>query len=193
MSWDEMRTDIRYFHCGCNNGRVTETTITEENDWNQFREFTRFSIECPSCAQKFHLEGKYLVPNGLTISMKLCPSSKPYECNIGFKVNVLGRYTPEEIMEVVNDMKNAKNNSYLKLPRSKEVSQLFYRAYKRKSLSKIIPELEDLLLQYDQYENNHYRILEKERLEQLEIINNRKKYDENINKCIELVPIQKSY
>lgn len=187
-----MRTDIRYFHCGCNNGRVTETTITEENDWNQYREFTKYSIDCPICAQKYHLEGEYLVPNGLTISMKLRLSSKPYEYNSGFKINVLGRYTPEEIMEVINDMKNAKNNSQLKLPRSKEVSQLFYRAYKRKSLSVILPELEALLLQYDRFDNNHYRILEKEKQEQQEIIKNIKIYDENISKCIKLIPIQKS-
>lgn len=191
MSWDEMRTDIRYFHCGCNNGRVTETTITEENDWNQYRGFTKYSIDCPSCAQKYHLEGEYLVPNGLTISIKLSPTPKPYEMNAGFKINVLGRYTPDEILEVINDMKEAKNNSKLKLARSKDVSRLFYRAYKRKRLSTIIPALEELLLQYDSYENNHYRLLEKEKLEQEEIQKNNKIYNENITKCIKLVPIQK--
>lgn len=192
MSWDEMRRNIRSFRCACSNGQVTETTIIKENDWNQVREYTECSIDCPICSQKYHLEGEYLVPNGLTISLKLSPSSKPYEYNSGFKINVLGRYTPEEIQEVIYDMKNAKNNSHLKLPRSKEVSQLFYRAYKRKRLSIILPELEALLLQYDQFENNHYKIIEKEKLEQQEIKNNKITYDENISKCIKLSPMQET-
>ena len=187
MSWDEMRRYIRSFRCACSNGQVTETTIIKENDWNQVREHTERSIDCPICSQKYHLEGEYLVPNGLTISLKLSPSSRPYEYNSGFKINVLGRYTPEEIEEVINDMKNAKNNSQLKLTRSKEVSQLYYRANKRKRVSTILPELEALLLQYDSYENNHFKILEKEKLEQQEIIENKKIYNENIGKCIKLV------
>ena len=30
MSWGAMRTDNSYFHCGCNKGHVTITTITEQ-------------------------------------------------------------------------------------------------------------------------------------------------------------------
>ena len=169
MSWDRVEYK-ETAHCACGKGSLSRTTYQEDDDWNRSRYgYFGETIECPYCSKKYHIEHlirhffqykwdgdgcsdtTYLVENGFSINQKTEIEELKY-CSL--KETVVAKYTKEELMAAVEEMKTARFSTRLQLPVSKEIVGMYNKRYKKKSLPAIINFLQECLSEYDSFKWN---------------------------------------
>ena len=192
MSWERMFERKERAVCVCGKGYVIHTTYTEGDDWNRYREGTYGArIECDECAQKYHIESitksyltsegyetvttDYLVPNGMTLEIKIEPTRLPYERFLNFSENAVALFSKGELQEAIENMRKSKYSTRVSLGSSRTLVELHLKCKRSKSLPKIISALESCIVDYDSYEWTHDKVVEYKEREKLEIEENQKK------------------
>ena len=200
MSWDRIEY-TEYAVCACGKGKVVRHAYSESDDWNRSRDgIISESILCTACKENFHIEhyvkyvfclpwkgdGRidrtYLVPNGLSIPQELS------QTNFQFKLDeqIVATYSLEEIANAKADMLQNKYSTRLKQKSSKEIVELFFKKYKKKSLSPIIHLLNDIEAHYQKYRWTPQRLSEFKLQETIKIQENEASISNVLNQSFEL-------
>ncbi len=201
MSWDIIEYD-EFSNCACGKGKVVRHMQQRDDDWN--RSETRClgeEIQCVDCAKKYHIEHHirhylckpwkgdgisdraFLVPNGISIPSYVGIRSFNFS---EIDKEIASMYTLEEINASLNDMLTNKYTTRLKLDCSHSIVRIYNKAHKKKSLSLIVPVLENIIQNYDKYEWTPETIKEYRIRESEEIRENNKAIDETMAKSFEL-------
>lgn len=203
MSWERMSERKEKAVCACGKGLVTRISYTEGDDWNRYREGTYGEkIECDECARKYHIEPisksyltsegyetvttDYLVPNDMTLKIKTEPTRLPYEYHLNFSENAVALFSKEELQAAIEDMKKSKYSTRVSFASSKRLAELHLKCKKSKSLAKVIASLESCILNYENYEWTHDKVIEYKEQERLEIEENQKKLQQALQKSHKL-------
>ena len=201
MSWDSFEYDLSA-RCACGKGKVIRHILQRDDDWNRSEtQCLGEKIHCADCAKKYHIEHlirhylcmpwdgdgisdrAFLVPNGICI-----PKYKEKRNFIFSRIDeqIAAQISLTDIKASINDMQTNKYTTRLELGSSQEIVLLYYRRYKKKSLSMIIPVLENIIQNYDKYEWTPEKIAEYRIKEGKELSKNDKAIDEAISKSFEL-------
>lgn len=175
MSWDGYEFD-KQSSCVCGNGIVIKHCYREYDDWNRSRSgHTGIEIQCPDCETKYHYDSitrhrrcpswegdgfytkEYLVPKGLNIPSVITPKSFFY---YNHKEEIVSYFTKKELEEVIIDMRESKYSTRVQKDESKLIVSICNKRIHTKSLSKIIPILQEILSSYDKYKWNPVTIAE---------------------------------
>lgn len=200
MSWDRFDyTEIAL--CACGNGNIIRHAYTEYDDWNRQRDgITSEEIKCDNCSHKYHIEHHvryyqchswdgdgivdktYLVPNGITIPNEL--SKKDFH----FKLDeqIVSQFSLTEISAAKSDMLKNKYSTRLELQISRDIVELFFKEYKRRSLPPIIALLKDIENNYGHYEWTSERLKKYRNNEENQIAERKQAIANIIEKSIEL-------
>lgn len=194
MSWDRWTYD-EYSDCACGKGKIIAHCWQADDDWNRSESgINSIEITCHDCKKNYHLEtihryswcppwkgsghstSYFLVPNGLEIPRVISRKSE-YDFYNSFEEQIACQFTYQDIQAVVTDMKDSKYSTRVTLDKSKHLVYLFSKATKTKSLNKIVPALEDILSNYDNYEWNFEKIKKFREEEEVIIAENEKKIE----------------
>lgn len=202
MSWDRIEYD-EFAKCKCGKGKVIRHMYREEDDWNRTREeCTSEKIDCPECSSKYHIEHHiryyfcmpwdedgisdrvFLVPNGIKIpAVKTERSFSFHELD----KDIVASIAISEIKVAINDMKENRYTTRLKLDSSKAIVSLYQKRCKKKSLNLIVPFLEEIIQNYDNYEWTLEKIEAYRKIERESIAENKKEIEQAIDLSFELV------
>lgn len=203
MSWDRHNYDEQS-KCACGNGKIIKHCWQADDDWNR-SETGIYSIDfsCSNCDKNYHLEKidryswcppwkgdghstrYYLVPNGIKMP-NVIERKSDYDFFNTFEEQIACQFTFQDIQAVVNDMKESKYSTRVKLDNSNRIISLFSKAKKTKALNKIVPSLEAILSNYDSYEWTFEKIKKYREDEEEMISKNEKKIAHVISKSYEL-------
>lgn len=169
MSWDRIEFQ-EAASCACGKGRVIRTAYQEDDDWNRFRSGSfGEKIECPDCLKKYHIEHlirhffqykwdgdgisdtTYLVENGYTLNHKTSVNGLSVN---GLEESIVATFTQKDLLQSLEEMKSAKYSTKLQLPSSKQIVSLYFKRYKKRSLSGIIDYLQACIEKYDSFKWN---------------------------------------
>lgn len=163
MSWEDMGTRIFRAKCACGEGYVEHSYDLYGDDWNRYENRNeRTEIVCPFCKVAYHLEGNYLVPNGLTLK----DYHPEHKFNFEFDEWLVATFSKEDLSEVLQDMKINKFSTRLSLSNSKYVVSQFGS----RKLANIIPIIEKCITNYDSFTWTKARI---EKLKEIQYETNR--------------------
>ena len=202
MSWDKIEYD-EFAECKCGKGKVIRRICRQDDDWNRTREeCIGEKIDCPECSIKYHIEHHirhyscmpwdgdgisdrvFLVPNGIKI-----PDVKTERCFSFHKLDetIVANIDITDIKAAINDMKENRYTTRLKLCSSKEIVRLYQKRYKKKCLNLIVPFLEKIVQNYNNYEWTLESIEEYRKTERKSIAENKKEIEQAIGLSFELV------
>ncbi len=169
MSWDRIEYQ-EAASCACGKGRVIRTAYQEDDDWNRFRSGSfGEEIECSDCSKKYHIEHlirhffqykwdgegisdtTYLVENGYSLNHKTKVENLPI---YGLEERFVASFTKEELLKSLEEMQSVKYSTKLQLPSSKQIVALYFKRYKKKSLSGIVEYLQICISKYDSFKWN---------------------------------------
>lgn len=201
MSWETFEYDIST-ECACGNGKVIRHIISRSDDWGRSEKYyTGEKIECPECVNKYYIRhiiryrscpswersGKsdraFLVPN--EINMPDVIEEKVFFFQ-RIDEEIVSRLSLDDINASINDMINNKYSTRVKLESSRLIINEFQWRYKRRSLNIIIPFLEELYQNYNNYEWTFERVEKYKEKEKTIIAENEKTINEAIPKSFEL-------
>ena len=205
MSWERMKEKKSTATCQCGNGKVVIVRYEDGDDWNRFREgILSESIECSECKKKYHIEhihkhincmpwdrdGEvdmvYLVPNDVTLNICTEPVRLPFESFTRFDINAVGRFSKEQLLIALEDMKSSKFSTRLTGGCSKTLVGIYYREHKSRKLGNVIAAVNECIAKYDSYEWTEPRVKEFRRKEHNQIEKNKELLKNNMNQSFEL-------
>lgn len=163
MSYEEKYREPYRAECACGKGFLRYYKITLENDWFQTQESsTKVEIHCDECAEKYHYESGYLVPNGLSF-----PKEHPhldYKYRFDFVEEIVAKYGKEGIEAILADM-TAPKHTYIK-NLTTEIAFSFandwYSSYRQKSLKPMVDYLQRVLKEFDSIKASYDKKKEKQ-------------------------------
>ena len=201
ISWDRYEYDEQS-SCACGKGIVIKHCYREDDDWNRSREgCTGVDIQCPECKSKYHYDSitryswcpswigdgyytyEYLVPNGLYIPEVITARS---DFGHTVKEDIVCCVTKQALQDVIEDMKINKYSTRVQMSESGTIVSICSKRLRTKSLSRIIPILQEILDSYEQYEWNPDTIAEYKQQENERIKRNEDMITDVISKSYEL-------
>ncbi|WP_295095157.1 hypothetical protein [Ruminococcus sp.] len=151
MSWEDMGKRISRAKCACGEGYVEHSYDLYGDDWNRYENRNeKVEIVCPFCKVAYHIEGNYLVPNGL--ALKGYPPEHKF--NFEFDEWLVATFSDDELTEILEDMKISKFSTRLSLTNSQYVVSQFGS----RKLAKIIPVIEKCIANYTSFVWNKARV-----------------------------------
>lgn len=202
MSWDRIEYD-EFAKCKCGKGKVIRHMYREDDDWNRTREgCISEKLDCPECSRKYHIEHYiqhyscmswdgdgisdrvFLVPNGINIPAAKTERSFSFH---EFDKDIVASIAISDIKAAIIDMKENRYTTKLKLGSSKVIVSLYQKRYKKKSLNLILPFLEKIVQNYDNYEWTLEKIEAYRKIERESIAENKKEIEQAIGLSYELV------
>lgn len=200
MSWERTEYEETAI-CACGKGIVVRRCYVEFDDWNRSRDgILSEKIFCDVCKNKYHIEHyirhvfcppwkgdgsidrTYLVQNGLTIPQEL----KEKNFYFAFTEKIVATFSLEEIESAKRDMIQSKYSTRLTQQNSRDIVNLFYREYKKKSLSPIIDLLSNIEVQYQEYEWTPQRLAQFRLQEEVEMKKNQDSISDVLKQSFEL-------
>lgn len=167
MSWDTVYDRLEKSSCACGKGSVLRHSYMRMDDWNRIDDgYYGEEIRCEYCSKKYHIEHNirhflcpswegdgindipFLVPIGMTLKHDLSPKY----FNFGLDEKIVSSYKKSNIQAVIDDMSINKYSTQLTLDASKDIVNLYYRTYRKRSLPNIIKLLQKCKSNYDSYE-----------------------------------------
>lgn len=201
MSWDRYEFD-EISKCACGQGHIIKHCWREDDDWNRSRGgLSGYDIECPNCKSKYHVQSitrycncpswvgdgyytiEYLVPNGMNLPQ---PIDKCYIWTQGIDGEIASKFTVNELNAVIVDMEQSKYSTRVNLDDSSTIVYIFDKRKHIRSLSKIIPVLQEIIQKYDTYEWHPDSVAEYQRQEDIKIKENEKIIADVIAQSFEL-------
>lgn len=201
MSWDTVYDRLEKSSCACGKGSVLRHSYMRMDDWNRTDDgYYGEEILCEYCSKKFHIEHyirhffcpswegngisdvPFLVPIGMTLKHDVSPK------HFNFKLDekIVSSYEKSIIKIVIEDMSINKYSTRLRLDDSKDIVDLYYRTYRKRSLPNIIDLLQKCISNYDSYEWTFEKMQKYKDEEQKLIETNTRKNDEAISKSYKL-------
>ena len=185
MSWDTVYDRLEKSSCACGKGRVIRHSYMRMDDWNRTDDgYYGEEIQCEHCSKKYHIEhyirhffcpswegdGISDIPFLVPIGMSLKHDVSPKYFNFGLDEKIVSSYEKRNIQAVIDDMSINRYSTRLILNESRDIVNLYYRTYRKRSLPNIIKLLQKCKSNYDSYEwtfekMQKYKIEEQQRIE----------------------------
>lgn len=166
MSWDRYEFD-EIAKCACGKGHIIKHCWREDDDWNRSRAgVSGYNIECPECKMKYHIQSitrhsfclswkgdgfytvEYLTPKEIIIPK---PIYKSYIQTGTINEEIASLFTIDALKSVIEDMVQHKYSTKVQTDNSKTIVYIFNKRVHTRSLSKIIPILQEIIQKYDSY------------------------------------------
>ncbi|MCM1089801.1 MAG: hypothetical protein NC092_10350 [Butyrivibrio sp.] len=185
MSWDTVYDRLEKSSCACGKGSVLRHSYMRMDDWNRTEDgYYGEGIQCEYCSKKYHIEhcirhffcpswegdGISDIPFLVPIGMSLKRDVSPKYFNFDLDEKIVSSYEKSNIQAVIDDMSINKYSTRLTLNDSKDIVNLYYRTYRKRSLPNIIKVLQMCISNYDSYEwtfekMQKYKVEEQQRIE----------------------------
>lgn len=147
MSWELDKTE--YKECPCKKGRIRVDHYSD--DWNRYD--SRYTIECESCKNEYHLETQssdkphggtyiFLVKNGETTSF--------YVRETSFEEYMVHTYTKEALLVLYEDLLKITSSANV----NRNIAKEHKRWYKTAKMSEIRTHVKAAIDHYDDCEYN---------------------------------------
>lgn len=154
MSWELYK--IEYLDCPCKKGRICIEHYAD--DWNRFD--SRYTIECESCKNLYHLETQssykphhgsstFLVRNGQSASFSVYPQS--------FEEYLVHSYSEEELGTLYSTLLVTTSSKSV----CRDIVKEHKRWYKTTKMSEIRVHTKSAIDRYDTFEYNKKSIEQK--------------------------------
>ena len=153
MSWDTVYDRLEKSSCACGKGSVLRHSYMRMDDWNRTDDgYYGEEIQCDYCSKKYHIEhyirhffgpswegdGISDIPFLVPIGMSLKHDVSPKYFNFGLDEKIVSSYEKRNIQAVIDDMSTNKYSTRLTLNESRDIVNLYYRTYRKRSLPNII-------------------------------------------------------
>lgn len=201
MSWE--RTDYdEQSPCACGKGKIIKHSYYEDDDWGRNRSgFTGIEIQCSDCKAKYHYDSitrhyscpswegngfytkEYLVPKELKIPTVITAKTI---FGSGFEEDIVCCLTKKDLEDAVIDMQLNKYSTRVQKDQSRKIIDICNKRIHVRSLKRIIPILQEIIANYEQYEWNPVTIAEYKQKEADEIAKNESNIADVISKSYEL-------
>lgn len=201
MSWETIESE-RFSVCACGKGRVVQRVLERSDDWNR-REVLKKNEEilCAECKEKYHIEHLvrhypcfswdgdgvsdrvFLVPNG--VEMPPVIAKKDFSFST-VEERIVSSMPLKTIKACIDDMLANKYSTRMQLNDSHRIVALFEKYRKTKSLKRIIPVLDEIVQNYDNYKWTPESIEEYKKQEKVEIQKNEQVIQKVISQSYEL-------
>ncbi len=197
MSWDRFEYD-EIAKCRCGKGKIVRHMYEEEDDWNRSRGgCTGEEIQCPECSKRYRIEHLmnykhdgiieydrvFLVPQNMNFPQPISERSF-YSPHI--EEEIVASFPLDDIKASANDMIVNRYTTRLRLSVSKQIVSVYYKRFKRKDLSLIVPILNKIITNYDSFEWTVDKITEYRQKEKEAILENNKAIELAISNSFEL-------
>lgn len=201
MSWEtlESRSQAR---CACGKGTVVQIKRERSDDWNRSQRVSQSEeILCADCKIKYHIQHLvrhypcrpwdgdgvsdrvFLVPNG--VEMPPVIAKKDFSFST-VEENIVSSTPLKTIKACIDDMETNKYSTRMQLNDSHRIVALFEKYRKTKSLKRIIPVLDEIVQNYDNYKWTPESIEEYKKQEKVEIQKNEQVIQKVISQSYEL-------